>query len=319
MGRMVKKEDIVIVGGGITSYAAAIYTARANLKPVVISSAEPDQLSLTTLVENYPGFPNGIMGPDLIKNCKDQAQKFGVNYIQGTVDSFKVKQGYYEVGLGKKKFNARSVIISTGASARRLHIKGEDKYFGKGISTCAVCDAALYKDKIAIVIGGGDSAMEEALALYKFAKKITIIHRRDKFRASKIMQDRVFKLKDKINILWDSQPVEVLGDGRFVTGAKIKNIKTSKESIIKCNGVFLAIGHNPNTKIFAGKVNLDKSGYIKTDKRGRTNLPGVFAGGDVQDYIYKQAVTSAGTGCMAAIEAEKYIENLKATKKYKGD
>lgn len=308
--------DVIIIGGGIAAHSAALYVARASLNPLVISGTGLDQLSLTTLVENYPGFPDGILGPNLIKNCKEQAKKFGAEYLEENVDSFKKKKGYFEVGTGKKKFQARVVIISTGASARRLNIPGEGKYFGRGVSTCAVCDAALFKDKTAVVVGGGDSAIEESLALHKFAKKITIIHRRDKFKASKIMQNRILKLKDKINIIWDSEVIEVLGD-KFVTGIKIRNIKTGKESIIKCDGMFLAIGHVPNTKIFNGVVKLDKAGYIVTDKRSRTNVEGVYAAGDVQDYIFKQAITSAGTGCQAAIEAEKYIENLKATGKYK--
>ena len=308
--------DVIIIGGGIAAHTAALYTARASLNPMVISGTGLDQLSLTTLVENYPGFPDGILGPDLIKNCKEQAKKFGAEYIEENVDSIKKNNGYFEVGTGKKKFQTRTVIISTGASARRLNIPGEDKYFGRGVSTCAICDSALFRNKVAVVVGGGDSAMEESLALYKFATKITIVHRRNKFKASKIMQNRVFKLKDKINIIWDSEIVGVLGD-KFVTGVKIKNVKTGKESMIKCDGMFLAIGHVPNTKIFKGVVKLDKAGYVITDKRSRTNVDGIFAAGDVQDYIFKQAITSAGTGCQAAIEAEKYLENLKATGKYK--
>ena len=190
--------DVVIVGGGITAHTAALYNARANLKPLVISGPELDQLSLTTRVENYPGFPDGIMGPELVENCKRQAQKFGAEYVEGLVDSFNVKKDCVELGVGKKKYQSRTVVIATGASARTLGIPGEDKYFGKGVSTCAVCDAALYGDKDVVVIGGGDSAMEESLALYKYAKNITIVHRRDEFRASKIMQARVLKLKDKI-------------------------------------------------------------------------------------------------------------------------
>ena len=311
-----KIHDVIIIGGGIASHTSALYTARANLNPVIISSLELDQLSLTTTVENYPGFPKGIQGPDLIKNCKEQAKRFGATYVEGTVNSFVKKRGYFESIVSKDIYKSRTVIICTGASARKLGIPGEDKYFGRGVSTCAVCDAALYRGKTAVVIGGGDSAMEESLALYKFADKVTIIHRKDQFRASKIMQNRVFKLKDKISIIWDTAVTEVLGDGKFVRGIKIKNIKTNREGEIKCDGVFLAIGHTPNTKIFGGKIELDELGYIKTDKRARTNVEGVYAAGDVQDFIYKQAVTSAGTGCMAAIESEKYIENLKATGKY---
>ena len=313
---MAEINDVVIIGGGISAHTAALYTARASLKPIVITAPEPDQLSLTTLVENYPGFPEGVMGPDLITNCKKQAQKFGANYIDGTANSFEIKKGYFEIGADKKKFKSRTVIVSTGASARKLGIPGEDKYFGRGVSTCAICDSALYRNKITVVVGGGDSAMEETLALYKFASKIYLIHRRDQFKASKIMQDRVLKLKDKVQIILNTAVTEVVGDGKFVTGVKIKDLITNKEDTIKCDGMFLAVGHIPNTSILKGKINLDDEGYIITDKLSRTNLPGVFAAGDVQDRIFKQAVTSAGTGCQAAIEAERYIENLKAIGKY---
>ena len=308
--------DVLIIGGGITAHSAAIYTSRANLKTIVISALEPDQLSLTTVVENYPGFPEGIDGPELIQRCKKQAEKFGAEYVLAKAESFKpVKEGF-EVGADGKTYRSRTVIISTGATARTLNVPGKDKYFGRGVSTCAVCDAALYKGKEAIVIGGGDSAMEEALALYKFASKVTIIHRKDKFRASKIMQNRVSSLKDKINVKWNSALTEVLGDGKFVKGVKIKDVDTGKESEIKCDGVFFAIGHDPNTSIFSKHIKLDKHSFVITDKRVSTNVPGVFAAGDVQDPVYKQAATSAGSGVAAALEAEKYIENLKATGKY---
>ncbi len=310
-----RMRDIIIIGGGISAHTAAVYAARASLRPLVISGAGLDQLSLTTVVENYPGFPEGIMGPDLIQNCKKQAQKFGAEYIEENADSLKKIKGVFEVGVGKKKYQSRTIIISTGASARKLGIPGEDKYFGKGVSTCAVCDAALYRDKVAVVAGGGDSAMEETLALYKFAKKIYIVHRRDSFKASKIMQDRVMKLKDKIEIIWDSAITEVKGN-KFVEGVIIKNIKTNKTTELKCDGMFLAIGHVPNTNIFKDIVKLDEQGYVITDKLGKTDVEGIFSAGDVQDHVFKQAVTSAGTGCMAAINAERYIENLKAMGKY---
>ncbi len=315
---MLKKDlhDVVIIGGGIASLTAALYTARANMKPVILCGKGLDQLSLTTTVENYPGFPQGILGPDLIKNCREQAKKFGAFCIEEEVDSFKIEKGFFEVGAGKKKYNARSVIIATGASARKLGIPGEDKYFGKGVSTCAICDAALYRDKVAVVVGGGDSAMEESLALYKFAKKIYLTHRRDSFRASKIMQNRVLKLKDKIEIIYNTGVTEVIGDGKFVTGVRIKNLVNGKEDVIKCDGMFLAIGHIPNTIIFKGKIKLDEEGYIITDDRRGTSVIGIFAAGDVQDRIFKQAVTSAGTGCQAAIGAERFIEDLKARGEY---
>lgn len=307
--------DIIIIGGGIAAHTAALYNSRANFKPIVISGPEPDQLSLTTLVENYPGFTQGILGPDLIKNCKEQAKRFGTEYIEGWVESFKKAGKYYEISVGNKKYYAKAVIISTGASARWLDVKGEDKYKGRGVSTCATCDAALFRNKRVVVIGGGDTAMEETLSLYKFASKITIIHRKNKFRASKIMQDRVLKLKDKVGVVWNSVVSEILGDGKFVTGVKIKNVKTNDIKEIKCEGVFLAIGHTPNVKAFQKLVKLDKLGYIKTDERCRTNLHGVFAAGDVQDPVYRQAITSAGSGCIAAMEAERYVEDLKSTGK----
>lgn len=310
--------DVIIIGGGIAAHTAALYTARADLNPLVIAGYEPDQLSLTTIVENFPGFPNGVDGPQLVLNSKKQAEKFGAKYLQENADSFEFnkKENNFEIEAGGKTYISRTIIIATGASARKLGIPGEDKFFGRGVSTCAVCDAALYKGKTTIVVGGGDSAMEETLALYKFASKIYLIHRRDQFKASKIMQDRVLKLKDKVQIILNTTVTEVLGDGKFVTGVKIKNLVTDKEDTIKCDGMFLAVGHIPNTIIFKGKINLDDEGYIITDKLMRTNVPGVFAAGDVQDRIFKQAVTSAGTGCQTAIEAERYIENLKATGKY---
>ena len=308
-------EDVIIIGGGIASHSAAVYTSRAKLKTIVICGFEPDQLSLTTLVENYPGFPEGVLGPELIRNTRKQAEKFGAKYVEAVVTGFEIKKDGYEVKAEGKTYKSETIIISTGAKPRRLDIPGENKYFGRGVSTCAVCDAALYKNKIAVVVGGGDSAMEEALALVKFTSKVYIVHRRDEFRASKIMQDRVLKLKNNIEIIWDSAPTEVLGN-KFVEAVKIKNLKTNKETTLKADGMFLAIGHIPNTEIFKGKVELDELGFIKTDRKMHTSLPGVFSAGDVQDHVYKQAVTSAGTGCVAALEAEWHIEKLKAEGKY---
>ena len=308
--------DIIIIGGGIAAHTSALYTARANLNPLVISGTDLDQLSTTLLVENYPGFPDGIQGPDLISNCKKQAQKFNAKYVEEVAQSCKKNKNLFEIKTDKNVYKARSIIIATGASPRKLGIPGEDKYWAKGISTCAVCDSPLFKRKEVVVVGGGDSAMEETLALYKFTTKITLIHRRNEFRASKIMQDRVLKLKDKVTILMNTTVTEVLGDEKFVTGVKVKNVKTNKESEIKCQGFFLAIGHIPNTKILENFVKLDKEGYIITDKESRTSVEGVYAAGDCQDKLFRQAITSAGTGCQAAIESERYIEKLKATKKY---
>ncbi|MEK6839645.1 MAG: thioredoxin-disulfide reductase [Nanoarchaeota archaeon] len=310
-----KMRDVIIIGGGISAHTAALYTARASLKPFVISGAEPDQLSMTTLVENYPGFPEGIMGPDLIVHCKQQAQKFGAEYLEENVTSFKkIKQGF-DISVGKKTFHARTVVISTGASARLLNIPGEKTYFGRGVSTCAVCDAALYRNKIAVVIGGGDSAMEETLALVKFATKVYLIHRKDSFRASKIMQDRVMKMKGKVDVILNTEVLEVKGN-KFVESIKIKNNGTGKISELKTDGLFLAIGHIPNTILFKDIVRLDEQGYVLTDKLGKTNVEGLYAAGDVQDSVFKQAITSAGTGCMAALNVERYLEHLKAEGTY---
>ncbi len=303
--------DVIIIGGGIAAHTAAIYNSRANLDVLVISADTPlDQLTMTNLVENYPGFSKGIMGPGLIVECKKQAQRFGAKYKSGFVKSIKKVNKNFQVSTGEKEYSSRAVIISTGASPRKLKIPGEDKYFGKGVSTCATCDAALFKDKSAVVIGGGDSAMEYALILTKFTDKVTIVHRRKELRASKIMQDRVVKLKNKINIVWDSVATEILGDGNFVKGIKVKNVKTNKETKINCEGMFLAIGHTPNTEPFKSIVKLDKLGYIKADPSMNTNVKGIFVAGDCQDTKYWQAVTAAGTGCIAALEAERYISNF---------
>ncbi|MCB9359231.1 thioredoxin-disulfide reductase [Candidatus Woesearchaeota archaeon] len=309
--------DVIIIGGGISAHTAAIYTARAQLKPLVLAGETPDQLSYTTDVENFPGFPEGIAGPMLVMNAKKQAQRFGAEYKQERVTNLERKGDDFIISTPKEKYDAKTVIIATGASARMLGIPGEEKFFGKGVSSCAVCDAAFYQDKTAIVIGGGDSAMEEALALYKFCKKVIIVHRRDQLRASKIMQDRVLKLSDKISVMWDTLPLEVIGDeeGRKVIGLKVKNVKTEEEKIVDTDGVFLAIGHIPNTDAFKDVVKTDDHGYIITDK-ANTNLAGVYAAGDVQDTIFKQAITSAATGCMAALRAEKYIEEKKAKGEY---
>ncbi|MDD2807625.1 MAG: thioredoxin-disulfide reductase [Patescibacteria group bacterium] len=309
-------KDVLIIGGGIAGNTAALYTARASLEPTVFVGLNPDQLSLTAMVENFPGFINGVLGPELVGNAKKQAEKFGATYINENVESFEINDGAFTIITADKTYQSRTVIIATGASARFLGVKGESDYIGKGVSTCATCDAAFYRDREVVVIGGGDSAMEDSSVLYKFAKKITIIHRRNEFKASKIMQDRIFGLKDKIGIVWNSAVEEIIGNGQFVTGIKIKNVETGELSELKTDGVFLAIGHDANTKLFAGKVELDQQNYIITDKRARTSVPGIFAAGDVADPTFRQAITSAGTGCAAAMEAEKYIENLKANKKY---
>ncbi len=304
-----KMENVVILGSGIAGCTAAIYTSRAELKPLVLSGPEEGgQLTYTTEVENFPGFPKGITGPQLVENCKKQAERFGARFEYGTVNSFqKVKKGL-ELDLGDRRIQTKTIIVATGASARWLGINSEEKYKSRGVSACATCDAAFYKNKEVIVVGGGDSAMEEALFLTRFASKVTIVHRGSEFRASKIMQEKV-ENNSKIKIIWNSEIAEFVGDGKKLNGVKLKDIKTGKVMEFKCEGVFLAIGHVPNTKPFEGKLEMEK-GYIKTDRFMKTSVPGVFAAGDVQDFRFRQAVTAAGTGCMAAMEAEKYLADL---------
>jgi len=301
-------EKVVILGTGIAGCTAAIYAARANLNPIMISGPEDGgQLTLTTDVENFPGFPDGVQGPALVEMCKKQAERFGTRFKVDIATEFKkVKNGFELVLMGGEKVQTKTLIVSTGASARWLGIPSEEKYKGRGVTTCATCDGAFFKGKEVVVIGGGDSAMEEAQFLTKFATKVTVIHRKNSFRASKIMQDRFFK-NPKCKVIWDNEVTEILGDDKRVTGVKLKNIKTGKSSEFKTDGVFLAIGHIPNTTIFEGKLDLDEKGYIKTDRFMKTNIAGVFAAGDVQDVRYRQAITAAGSGCQAAMEAEKYL------------
>ena len=301
-------EKVIILGTGIAGCTAAIYAARANLNPLVISGPEDGgQLTLTTDVENFPGFPEGVQGPALVEMCKKQAERFGTRFKVDIASEFKKLKNEFELSLlGGEKIQTKTLIVATGASARWLGIPSEEKYKGRGVTTCATCDGAFFKGKEVVVIGGGDSAMEESNFLTKFATKVTVIHRKDSFKASKIMQDRFFK-NPKCKVVWDSEVVEILGDGKKVTGVKLRNTKTGKVTEFKTDGVFLAIGHIPNTSIFKGILDLDERGYIKADRFMKTNIPGVFAAGDVQDTRYRQAITAAGTGCQAAMEAEKYL------------
>lgn len=301
-------ENVVVLGTGIAGLTAAIYTARANLSPLLISGPEDGgQLTLTTDVENFPGFPDGIKGPELIAITRKQAEKFGARFKIEIATEFKqVKNGFELILSNGEKILSKTLIIATGASARWLGIPSEEKYKGRGVTTCATCDGALFKGKEVIVIGGGDSAMEESLFLTKFASKVTVIHRKLSLKASKIMQERFFK-NQKCSVIWDSAVEEIIGDGKKVTGAKLKNFSTGKVTELKCDGVFLAIGHIPNTSIFKGKVDMDGNGYLNADRNMKTSVPGVFAAGDVQDTRYRQAITAAGSGCQAAMEAEKYL------------
>ncbi len=304
-------ENVIILGTGIAGLTAAIYTARANLTPLLISGPEDGgQLTLTTDVENFPGFEHGIQGPELINITKRQAERFGTRFKVDIASAFKkIKDGFELELLSGEKIKTKTIIISTGASARWLNIPSEQKYKGRGVTTCATCDGAFFKNKEVIVIGGGDSAMEESTFLTKFANKVTVVHRQDSFRASKIMQDKFFK-NPKCAVLWNKEINEILGDGKKVTGVTLKDTKTNTTTELKTDGVFLAIGHIPNTSIFKGQLDMDQLGYLKTDRFTKTNIPGVFAAGDVQDTRYRQAITAAGSGCQAAMEVEKYLAEI---------
>ena len=297
---------VIILGSGPAGLTAALYAARANLNPLVLGGLEwGGQLMLTTEVENYPGFIDGINGPDLMENFKKQAERFGAKIINSNVTSVDFSNKPLKVFVEKEVYETQTVIIATGASAKWLGLENEQKFIGKGISSCATCDGFFFKDKEIALVGGGDSAMEEALFLTKFASKVTVVHRRDKLRASKIMQDRAFA-NDKIEFIWDSEIVDVLGANN-VEGVIIKNIKTNETSVCKVNGLFVAIGHIPNTNFLKEQIDLDEKGYVVCNGTA-TNVEGVFVAGDVHDFRYRQAVTAAGHGCEAAIDVEKYIE-----------
>ena len=299
--------NVIIIGSGPAGLTAAVYTARANLEPLMIEGiAAGGQLMLTTEVENYPGFVDGIMGPELMEQMRKQAARFGTEFLSDDVTRVDLSKKPFEVHVGADVHRANSIIISTGAKARLLDIPGEMQLMGHGVSTCATCDGFFFREKKLFVVGGGDSAIEEAIFLTKFATSVTVVHRRDSLRASKIMQDRAFE-NDKIDFLWDSVLTDISGEGK-VEKARIKNLKTGEEVDHEVDGIFVAIGHIPNTSLFEGQLDLT-GGYIET--RGsdtRTSVPGVFAAGDVVDFRYRQAITAAGMGCMAAIDAERYLE-----------
>jgi len=303
--------NMVIIGSGPAGLTAAIYAARANLSPLLIEGKEPGgQLTLTTLVENYPGFPEGIMGPQLMEDMREQAKRFGTEIVNGYVHAVKLTQKPFRVYYGDQEIETKTVVISTGSSAKLIGLEAELKLMGHGVSTCATCDGFFFRGKEIAVVGGGDSAMEEATFLTKFATKVSLIHRRDTLRASKIMQDRALA-NDKIKFIWNTIIEDVEGTrDTGVTGLKLRNLKIQELSQIKLDGLFVAIGHNPNTEIFKGQITLDDRGYIITQPNStRTNIPGVFACGDVQDPVFRQAISAAGTGCMAAIEAERWLEH----------
>ena len=302
--------DLAIIGSGPAGYTAGIYASRASLKPVLFEGLESGgQLMLTTDVENYPGFDSGIMGPDLMQIFKKQAERFGTEIKTETINSIKKIDGGFSLKSAKDSYEFKSVIISSGASAKWLDIKGEKELQGHGVSACATCDGFFFKEKEVIVVGGGDSAMEEALFLTKFAKKVYIVHRRDSFRASKIMQDRVLG-NDKIEVLWNKEVTEIHGS-ESVESVSLADTKDGSSSEVNIDGVFMAIGHTPNVDFLDGLVELDEKGYVKTGftTETSTSVPGVFAAGDVADSIYRQAVTAAGTGCQAAIDAERWLDH----------
>ena len=308
-----KHTKVLIIGSGPAGYTAAVYAARAMLKPIMVSGMEPGgQLTTTTDVENYPGFAKVIQGPWLMEQMKEQAEAVGTEMVQDQISSVNLKSKPFEAtGDGGQKYTADSIIISTGAQARWLNIESEQKFRGFGVSACATCDGFFFKDKTVAVVGGGNAAVEEAIFLTKFASKVQLIHRRDSLRAEKMLQKKLMDNK-KIEIIWDSVVEEVIGDNepKNVKGLKIKNVKTNKVEELKIDGLFIAIGHDPATHLFKDQLDMDKEGYLTTKPDStETNIPGVFAAGDVKDKIFRQAVTAAGMGCMAALEAEKFLSH----------
>jgi thioredoxin reductase (NADPH) len=305
---------VIIIGSGPAGLTAAVYTGRANLQPLVFEGLQPGgQLTITTEVENYPGFPKGVMGPEMMELFREQAQRFGADTQFKEVTAVDFSKRPFKVLVDDKEYFGETVIVATGATAKLLNIPSETTYMGYGVSACATCDGFFFKDQEVFVVGGGDTAMEEASFLTKFASKVAIVHRRDQFRASKIMQERVLK-NPKVSVIWDSVVDEVLGEDRngkkTVTGLKLKNVKSGAITDVKADGLFMAIGHQPNTRLFKGLLTMDEKEYLKVQPGStRTSVPGVFSAGDVADSYYRQAVTAAGTGCMAAIDAERFLES----------
>ncbi|MDX6710782.1 MAG: thioredoxin reductase [Blastocatellia bacterium] len=316
MTKPILHREVVIIGSGPAGLTAAIYAARADLKPLVLEGPQPGgQLMITTDVENYPGFSKGIMGPELMEEFREQAKRFGTEFLTTWITNVDLSQRPFVMETDEDTIVAETLIIASGASAKWLGIPGEAPspagLGGHGVSACATCDGFFFKGKNIVVVGGGDTAMEEANFLTRYGSRVTIIHRRNTLRASKIMQDKAFR-NDKIDFIWDTAVEEILGTPETgVTGVRLKNLQTNVEYVFPCEGVFVAIGHKPNTDLFMGQLDMDEVGYIRTGGRSMaTNIPGVFACGDAQDSVYRQAVTAAGTGCMAAIDAERFLDNL---------
>jgi thioredoxin reductase (NADPH) len=304
--------ELIIVGSGPAGFTAALYSARANLAPLVFSGAEwGGQLMITTDVENYPGFPDGIQGPELMEVFRKQAERFGAEIVSADVTRVDFSQRPFKVWTGNDLHQAHAIVVSTGAVARTLGLPGEKEHTGRGLSYCATCDGFFFRDAEIVVVGGGDSAVEEALFLTKFGSKVTIIHRRDELRASKIMQQRAFD-NPKVEFIWDTVPEEFVGDSSGkLTGMNLRNVKTDSTTTLDAGGVFIAIGHDPATKVFEGHLDMDPNGYIQVHDGSYTSVEGVFAGGDCVDHVYRQAITAAGMGCMAAIDAERWLEASK--------
>ena len=310
MTEVTEVRDVIVVGSGPAGYTAALYTARAQLKPLVFEGSQyGGALMNTTDVENYPGFPEGIVGPELMDQIRTQAERFGAELVTDDVISVDLTGETKIVRTHGGEFAARAVIIATGSAYKKLGVPGEERLSGHGVSWCATCDGFFFRNQDIVVVGGGDTAMEEATFLTRFGKSVTIVHRRDSLRASKIMQERAFT-NDRINFVWDSEVVEVLGE-TSVTGVRIRNVKTGEERVLDATGFFVAIGHDPRSDLFRGQVRLDEEGYVLVDAPStHTGVPGVFAAGDVVDHIYRQAVTAAGTGCAAALDAERFLAAL---------
>ena len=302
--------ETIILGSGPAGLTAAIYAARSRCCPLMIHGLQPGgQLTTTTAVDNFPGFPEGIDGPDLMEKMKLQAERFGTQFVEGDVTKVDLQERPFRIWVEEELYRCLSLIITTGASPKLLGLGNEESLYGKGVSVCATCDGFFYRDREVVVVGGGDTAMEEAVFLTRFAKKVTVIHRRDSLRATPVLADRALGNK-AINFKWDSELTEILTDTSGVTGTRIKNLKTGKETKMNCDGIFIAIGHRPNTSLFEGQLEMDNEGYLLTKNGTETSISGVFAAGDVQDQQFRQAVTAAGTGCMAAIQAERFLDVL---------